>query len=153
MRGALEVSGEQFQWRGIIPACAGSTKYEYLKIANRRDHPRMCGEHASVHVERLCAGGSSPHVRGALVAETTLAGRIGIIPACAGSTTRAVRCVWRPRDHPRMCGEHSYEVCGIAFASGSSPHVRGALRPLSRLFADHGIIPACAGSTCCFDCF
>ena len=31
---------------GIIPACAGSTQLIRAKCLTRRDHPRMCGEHA-----------------------------------------------------------------------------------------------------------
>ena len=31
--------------RGIIPACAGSTRYLFNHVYTRRDHPRMCGEH------------------------------------------------------------------------------------------------------------
>ena len=32
---------------GIIPACAGSTRYTTLMFDADRDHPRMCGEHTS----------------------------------------------------------------------------------------------------------
>ena len=71
------------------------------------------------------------------------------------------------RDHPRMCGEHSFNIHQFAGEQGSSPHVRGA-RVAVRVFpyswgsSPHvrgapkgrsgskdgtGIIPACAGST------
>ena len=32
--------------RGIIPACAGSTRLNRLNSSRSRDHPRMCGEHS-----------------------------------------------------------------------------------------------------------
>ena len=34
----------------------------------------------------------------------------GIIPACAGSTVLATSLAVRLRDHPRMCGEHTYGI-------------------------------------------
>ena len=71
--------------------------------------------------------GSSPHVRGAQrLLELELA-NLGIIPACAGSTT------WLYIEEMESLG--------------SSPHVRGALLALAVSLADRGIIPACAGST------
>ena len=71
----------------------------------------------------------------------------GIIPACAGSTPPQGRRPPRPRDHPRMRGEHI--PCAMAFCSrlGSSPHARGA-QHADRVGGNaSGIIPACAGST------
>ena len=73
--------------------------------------------------------------------------RLGIIPACAGSTRRTARRASRPGDHPRMRGEHlaasEMEPC----YEGSSPHARGALRQGPHRRTQGGIIPACAGST------
>ena len=134
---------------GIIPACAGSTerhdrwylappgssphargarKCGYEAWTYDEDHPRMRGEHKPFEHVSVCAS--------------------GIIPACAGSTGRCRMTGWvvlgssphargaptmysaispRPRDHPRMRGEHSAV-------------------PLS-LLRTAGIIPACAGST------
>ena len=133
----------------IIPACAGSTSVAphpwvpcvesspHARGARRswsrrpprsRDHPRMRGEHVGV----------VPDARH----------RVGIIPACAGSTVST---------DP-----------GGGVIEGSSPHARGAPEALSRSGAcpgDHPrmrgehelalalkepaleIIPACAGST------
>ena len=54
---------------GIIPACAGSTKYPIICQVGRRDHPRMCGEHNDTKVTAEGLPGSSPHVRGALIFE------------------------------------------------------------------------------------
>ena len=46
-----------------------------------------------------------------------------------------------------MCGEHDKDVPVSVRITGSSPHVRGALR-LDRFRVNViGIIPACAGST------
>ena len=114
---------------------------------NLRDHPRMCGEHLVVSVTSLAIVGSSPHVRGAPPTALRIRCSSGIIPACAGST-RLCRSPRRfPRDHPRMCGEHSTKKPETGTNWGSSPHVRGA--PLCVCGAGYclGIIPACAGST------
>ena len=66
VRGArdLHIQGEHVA--GIIPACAGSTHWQYRGRASAGDHPRMCGEHFRVKVRVSKRPGSSPHVRGAL---------------------------------------------------------------------------------------
>ena len=127
VRGARSPSTRRRGRRGIIPACAGSTPTRRMTSCTARDHPRMCGEHASRPVLPRGARGSSPHVRGALGNATMLILAIGIIPACAGSTelTRCLR-LWT-RDHPRMCGEHAMRMIDQILTQGSSPHVRGAL--------------------------
>ncbi len=107
----------------------------------------MCGEHHFVELDVPESTGSSPHVRGAHHCGAGNCHCEGIIPACAGSTSRAFIRFSAVRDHPRMCGEHwgSHDL-GRA-GRGSSPHVRGARanRPLTPWRT--GIIPACAGST------
>ena len=107
----------------------------------------MCGEHRSIVGIGVACQGSSPHVRGAPFVDRFVISRSGIIPACAGSTGSRMDAHDEPRDHPRMCGEHSsgrHELCN---GSGSSPHVRGARRFYSSRWQAMGIIPACAGST------
>ena len=107
----------------------------------------MCGEHYgdSDFVNEL--EGSSPHVRGAPLANGRDIYTTGIIPACAGSTLPLIRSPTPYWDHPRMCGEHSYKVLCCTVHWGSSPHVRGALLQRQRHRIRAGIIPACAGST------
>ena len=66
MRGTLPVGNRVRGITGIIPAYAGNTVREILGRADRRDHPRICGEHLRrVTVHAMC---------------------IGIIPAYAGNT-------------------------------------------------------------------
>ena len=132
---------------GIIPACAGSTA---LYLGERRhiwDHPRMCGEHTVECPYSTAYRGSSPHVRGALALVLVGAKLVGIIPACAGSTRRSNGGGPPVRDHPRMCGEHPFSLTKQVLGPGSSPHVRGALPEGVPHGLEHGIIPACAGST------
>ena len=93
--------------RGIIPACAGSTKLLRFSYTQRGDHPRMRGEHAERMHWMEAHQGSSPHARGAHAPRQAPAPRQGIIPACAGSTSRAVATVQDGENHPRMRGEHA----------------------------------------------
>ena len=132
---------------GIIPACAGSTKRSLDHEDHREDHPRMCGEHLTAVLLLNLPSGSSPHVRGAHRGRVAARLQAGIIPACAGSTPRPCSTPLLPRDHPRMCGEHSYRFVPMMMYGGSSPHVRGARRGEHVGQHRQGIIPACAGST------
>ena len=132
---------------GIIPACAGSTSALVGLRVGDRDHPRMCGEHLSRMSPGCGLPGSSPHVRGALRPRKIRFHIRGIIPACAGSTLIGGTIPSQWRDHPRMCGEHTFDDCAFPWYQGSSPHVRGALAMSSKACLVFGIIPACAGST------
>ena len=127
VRGARTALGCGRQSAGIIPAGAGSTRYETLIRSLSRDHPRRCGEHVRCRHCYETFNGSSPQVRGALnnysldqqyfriipagAGSTGLGwpirARVGIIPAGAGSTPPARSSHASPRDHPRRCGEHA----------------------------------------------
>ena len=65
MRGAPRGGRIAEDGTGIIPAYAGSTMIGCLSFDDKRDHPRVCGEHP--HRRRFSApcGGSSPRMRGA----------------------------------------------------------------------------------------
>ena len=86
MRGALSKNSYLQHLRGIIPAHAGSTISVVWLHALDRDHPRACGEHEVGILKTLPSWGSSPRMRGALVALCRLLVEPGIIPAHAGST-------------------------------------------------------------------
>ena len=147
VRGARLERDENPSGSGIIPACAGSTDRVGAAGSLVGDHPRMCGEHISTVGCHDVKAGSSPHVRGARGLLLPRGIVLGIIPACAGSTSYLAAIFHLPRDHPRMCGEHR-SIVGIGVAcQGSSPHVRGARRPRQPGIRPNGIIPACAGST------
>ena len=147
MRGAPDVPTVVGLPYGIIPACAGSTQRRIAERPSVWDHPRMCGEHMVNIRSTGCLTGSSPHVRGALAKLQVVQHRVGIIPACAGSTSSAGRSSSPMGDHPRMCGEHRPLDGSVGQSTGSSPHVRGALGNVDVDDAVCGIIPACAGST------
>ena len=146
-RGARRGVFERGPERGIIPACAGSTRRRKGQDMLDEDHPRMRGEHSEEAPSVTSAVGSSPHARGALRTTPRYAGAGGIIPACAGSTTARRARRESTEDHPRMRGEHSCVGPPKRPRRGSSPHARGA-RKVRVLHAEESrIIPACAGST------
>ena len=128
VRGARRRCVRQSWSPRIIPACAGSTSCSWSNHGRLRDHPRMCGEHPWDASYRDIVRGSSPHVRGARGRRLCRRLPYGIIPACAGSTTRPSPMTARLRDHPRMCGEHEHGGAMSLLRPGSSPHVRGAPR-------------------------
>ena len=69
------------------------------------------------------------------------------IPACAGNTMIFSFHSDKNPVHPRVCGEHIYQMYGICNRHGSSPRVRGTpLYPNSPASGDR-FIPACAGNT------
>ena len=86
----------------------------------------MCGEHRLRVDAAVLQQGSSPHVRGAHLLCEPVGFHLGIIPACAGSTSPAPASSRPSGDHPRMCGEHRRDVTMNDEQLGSSPHVRGA---------------------------
>ena len=49
---------------GIIPACAGNTPLQSMRVTTSPDHPRMRGEHSDEITIGLATDGSSPHARG-----------------------------------------------------------------------------------------
>ena len=153
---------------GIIPAYAGSTSSKSAPTFQRRDHPRIRGEHAPSARRSSSRDGSSPHTRGARIEESFVSGEFRIIPAYAGSTDGRRVAGPLARDHPRIRGEHGLDefaqVLGQwiipAYAGstdqppapalagdGSSPHTRGALSAGGGRGAGRRIIPAYAGST------
>ena len=91
--------------------------------------------------------GSSPHARGPLRELLVVELGVGIIPACAGTTT-----VWHGgfstrRDHPRLRGDHHHADGRRRADLRSSPPTRGPrLDPVGDV-RDRGIIPAYAGTT------
>ena len=103
------------------------------------------------HLTDIAAGAyateSSPHARGTPRGRREVENKIGIISACAGSTTTTSSRPRPRRDHPRMRGEHSGRLQELADDQGSSPHARGTLHVVGAVREAEGITPACAGNT------
>ena len=111
---------------GIIPAYAGSTSMTMPLSSPCGDHPRVCGEHIDWKGRVVYLGGSSPRMRGAQTQVRVAVHPRGIIPAYAGSTPFRPPTDSRPRDHPRVCGEHHSRRESCRACAGSSPRMRGA---------------------------
>ena len=131
----------------IIPAYAGSTPGRGSRPEARTDHPRIRGEHVGPGIPCHNGGGSSPHTRGARRIPRAYLLVLRIIPAYAGSTVCSVTPISRPRDHPRIRGEHGRCSRAGSAGRGSSPHTRGARLMGLTILHLFRIIPAYAGST------
>ncbi len=150
-RGARAFALAQRDEVGIIPAYAGSTPRSRGASAPSWDHPRIRGEHYRGGGVAAGQEGSSPHTRGAPIADFTATTILGIIPAYAGSTTSSSDFVKWSGDHPRIRGEHRLRWETPRSFLGSSPHTRGArINPRTKTI-HAGIIPAYAGSTTNYD--
>ena len=146
VRGAGRAAVPRVYWRGIIPACAGSSDLVDLKTRGLGDRPRVCGEQPAATVRVFGRWGSSPRVRGAAQDARQHVVLAGIIPACAGSSRLEHGEAYQARDHPRVCGEQN-GLRGLDLeVVGSSPRVRGAVDVRHDRLLLSGIIPACAGS-------
>ena len=64
MRGTPEKKERLLESEGIIPAYAENTSGNGITTNFLRDHPRVCGEHATVDVTPTDNTGSSPRMRG-----------------------------------------------------------------------------------------
>ena len=130
----------------FIPACAGNASSASFSLRSIAVHPRVCGERLNPRVIDGIRGGSSPRVRGTLLAQPLLQSRHRFIPACAGNAIWLCILISMQSVHPRVCGERDHFVDLRWAQSGSSPRVRGT--PFRHILACYWIrfIPACAGN-------
>ena len=106
VRGKLRVRAARGGPTGLIPACAGKTGGGPAWGRRAPAHPRVCGENVSSSARIRAWKGSSPRVRGKRPRLPCRQRRRGLIPACAGKTTRsALTLLWKWA-HPRVCGEN-----------------------------------------------
>ena len=146
-RGTRVILGQGGLQAGIIPACAGNTRWSLSLSRAVRDHPRVRGEHYGVVSDLHHLAGSSPRARGTHDCKRGTQQQHGIIPACAGNTWWSAVAVAALRDHPRVRGEHFIFLLGSGVLVGSSPRARGTPVSSNLIMGSAGIIPACAGNT------
>ena len=152
-RGARTQPAGARQADRIIPAYAGSTAPRRTGRFGRTDHPRIRGEHGKARELRFHTPGSSPHTRGALPRAGGQHRRRGIIPAYAGSTVSVHIQSARPKDHPRIRGEHLLTT--MSMLKGIIPAYAGSTRPgrsrcaccpdHPRIRGEHRAAPTCSG--------
>ena len=115
---------------GITPAYAGKSIRTLRNSHHDQDHPRLCGEKFSNCDEKTTCVGSPPPMRGKgyCVAKRQIVRRI--TPAYAGKS----RCTGSSRgncwDHPRLCGEKSFNPDYYDVDYGSPPPMRGKAKLL-----------------------
>ena len=125
MRGKLDKIRSLAGGDRLIPAHAGKTPRSGTRDHPRAAHPRACGENAPTATVNNPAWGSSPRMRGKLIARYLQSLRAGLIPAHAGKTSGRFAehpLTWA---HPRACGENFSNDNTKGNAGGSSPRMRG----------------------------
>ena len=131
----------------ITPAGAGKTQHESAAFAATRDHPRRCGENGPNGAISDTPSGSPPQVRGKPFYPQSIRTGKGITPAGAGKTEIRPVDFFVKSDHPRRCGENSFEGASLQSASGSPPQVRGKRCGAASGVRRDRITPAGAGKT------
>ena len=132
---------------GITPACAGTTYADLSARIICKDHPRVCGNHGRKACPACLLLGSPPRVREPLTVCSSQRIRLGITPACAGTTYSPPHTSRHFRDHPRVCGNHIVPEIWALSMLGSPPRVREPRRDRAKRSSDGRITPACAGTT------
>ena len=90
----------------LIPACAGTTPVK-LKIRSAIwAHPRLRGDYLKQYKELEFGNGSSPPARGLRDLLQVCFQRVGLIPACAGTTVCASEALIVITAHPRLRGDY-----------------------------------------------
>ena len=131
---------------GTIPAGAGSRRSTGFGHVRLRDHPRGSGEQASGRSGFGVGLGPSPRVRGAGSDLPLGEGRVGTIPARAGSRRPGRRRSSAAWSHPRACREQKSSIWKRTSRAGPSPRMRGAGTLDRERGLLRGTIPAGAGS-------
>ena len=137
----------------FIPACAGNTVSNFIKLSPRRDHPRLRGEYVRFSRCRVRQLGSPPLARGILFVYIFVSTDWRITPACAGNTLALER--WRTYDwdHPRLRGEYEGETMEGKNIEGSPPLARGIPKYSAIAIVPKRITPACAGTSSLYHFF
>ena len=125
MRGKVTRNGNIIRPWGITPAYAGKRHVCSAPCKGMGDHPRVCGEKASIRSGSRASQGSPPRMRGKgdVVCRFEIAA--GITPAYAGKRGCAQWAHPLFRDHPRVCGEKISRDWLLMAISGSPPRMRG----------------------------
>ena len=147
MRGTVGFGVGRTPQAGITPAHAGNSPQNNTLSLGLEDHPRSCGEQLEHHCFTLLTTGSPPLMRGTVLITQQLAGGPRITPAHAGNSqfppSRPLSC----RDHPRSCGEQTYNITYLGLDQGSPPLMRGTVAEQLSSIDPLRITPAHAGNS------
>ena len=129
----------------ITPACAGKRAASLAEITSLWDHPRVCGEKEAPLTQERVHVGSPPRMRGKVSELRSQNEAAGITPAYAGKSSEDTRRSGTNGDHPRVCGEKSFENGVKGYFEGSPPRMRGKGSFATLALRVRGITPAYAG--------
>ena len=91
--------------------------------------------------------GSPPRARGRLTIETVNLRRLGLTPACAGTSTRYRLQLNDRWAHPRVRGDVCLLTRAGPLLAGSPPRARGRRAVTGAAQVIRGLTPACAGTS------
>ena len=131
----------------FIPAEAGNTYRQAMRISSLPVHPRRGGEHKDVWLFTIFTNGSSPQRRGTHRKPGEHQAEYRFIPAEAGNTPTAGNPAQTTPVHPRRGGEHTFRLPFHSVENGSSPQRRGTRFARITQANDLRFIPAEAGNT------
>ena len=147
MRGKACVAAKPVCMCGITPAHAGKSHAYAINAGPFRDHPRACGE-KSPEPEFIADDiGSPPRMRGKAKNTIIWIPACRITPAHAGKSRLDDLAVLGFEDHPRACGEKSFQKTLPSPSLGSPPRMRGKAFPLIGGRRYYRITPAHAGKS------
>ena len=146
MRGTVENVAGHVSLGRFIPAHAGNRKRLNGSSKSMAVHPRACGEQAEALPRGPCHAGSSPRMRGTVVAPLALHAVLRFIPAHAGNSAPCAVARTDGAVHPRACGEQRAQFEQEYLCSGSSPRMRGTAQETGRKWPLLRFIPAHAGN-------
>ena len=134
---------------GSSPHTRGARFDAEARRAQDGDHPRIRGEHRYLFVRFGRRRGIIPAYAGSTYAETGAPeDAVGSSPHTRGALLCNAKKRPRPRDHPRIRGEHVHVHAIVAAVGGIIPAYAGSTRAGSQpRCGRQGIIPAYAGST------
>ena len=93
--------------------------------AGVRNIPAYAGKTTNRSSVGGASGGTSPRMRGKLIASEIVYKPLGNIPAYAGKTGRSGAAGAVAKEHPRVCGENIFSSLIHAPEMGTSPRMRG----------------------------
>ena len=131
----------------VSPAYAGKSPAAAYACPGTQDHPRVCGEKLYTPCVIAPSVGSPPRMREKARQQEHLAAQSGITPAYAGKSVALWHMVVIVWDHPRVCGEKSYQDSQHGCQSGSPPRMRGKDANGLNMLSNLGITPAYAGKS------
>ena len=125
MRGKVHCKTDGLFCVRITPAYAGKSFFAAIHEVVWWDHPRLCGEKASLVEIHSSMTGSPPPMRGKDSQQSKRYNRTRITPAYAGKSFFVRPRFSRSRDHPRLCGEKGFYKKIPSVRIGSPPPMRG----------------------------